>query len=997
MQGLRVWTWDDLWAEVRAHETGDGPAVLSEVASREFLRTAVAQARKAGELDGLGPLAETAGYRHYLQGQFSEWSRQHRRPGSEAPPGADVATWAVYGRYRRLLESRRVADRPLFESWAAGRVGKVWASLAGSAPVFVIDPPSAALERQALKAIIQRAPSVHMLLHWEEDPDRQEVYLDLQRMRDGCRAFGFETVEHEVLSDRPEGLRSLHQTLFREPEPAPVEEAEGLFLLGAPQGDGSALRIVRAVRDRLDSGEPPDGILVLFPRWSELSDRTFEVLREAGIPAWSSRRRPLANDPALSALHLVLDVASDGWESASIASLLRLGPVALEGFERADLASAASSVRSLKVFRGLDAILNRLRSETNLDPREEDPRKKMKAQRAETASRVLEALGQIYSGLGPADSWAERCRQLERLLEKLSLSGPVTGLLLSALEEQGEARSWTGRADSKWGWNAFSREVQALAREVVVDPPSEPPGTVRLALVSEAVGASARHVVLAGLDEGAFPDAGALDLETTGRGPEEAGPTASECAYAREMRRFLSVVDIPSRSLTLVYPTTDEKGVSLLPAGFLDDVRGRFSESVLDSWHKDEMKRLDPVVPEALALSPAEQRVRAVGRACLENPEEALHSLRKLAVRPEHGEALKGTARALRVAAERRRRSKFGPFEGDLHASSARPPIALDFGPARKAPFSPSHLETLANCPFQFFLRHVLRIEPAEEPEELDEDYTSRGQLIHASLQEMHDVLRLSDQSEASLSKLVAEVVEVYIERELNRLLPPGSDVDEGLRLIESKRLYRTGKRYARQFEEYQEKLAAECRRCEVGFGKPDSPFPALRLGDGDDSFGLQGVIDRIDTVAVHDAVLFRIIDYKTGSCPQKSDLKAGLALQLPLYALAAERIILAEERAEPFDVGYWALRDKGFRAVGQRIKVKKGTPFQDEDWPEDLKAVEAFVVELVRRLRAAEFPVAPRSDDCTRTCEYKNICRIGQVRALDKSWADAPSMRRPS
>ncbi|HEU5115124.1 MAG TPA: PD-(D/E)XK nuclease family protein, partial [Isosphaeraceae bacterium] len=303
----------------------------------------------------------------------------------------------------------------------------------------------------------------------------------------------------------------------------------------------------------------------------------------------------------------------------------------------------------------------------------------------------------------------------------------------------------------------------------------------------------------------------------------------------------------------------------------------------------------------------------------------------------------------------------------------------------------------LANCPFQFYLRHVLKLEPTEEPEELDEDYTARGQLIHAALEKMHLALHRSNQPDVPLTRLVHEVVELFVERELEGWLPPASDVDEGLRAIESERLRRTGRRYARQFEEYQKKLGqgATCQQCEVEFGRPNADFPALRLGNENDGLGLQGMIDRIDTVEVDGSTLFRVIDYKTGSCPGRGELNAGLALQLPLYALAVERLILADVGAEPFDVGYWGLRDKGFRPIDQRIKIRSKGTSVDENWAQNLQAAETFVVELVKRLRAAEFPVAPRKDQCTRTCEYKNVCRIGQVRVLKKTWVDAPALKR--
>jgi hypothetical protein len=47
------------------------------------------------------------------------------------------------------------------------------------------------------------------------------------------------------------------------------------------------------------------------------------------------------------------------------------------------------------------------------------------------------------------------------------------------------------------------------------------------------------------------------------------------------------------------------------------------------------------------------------------------------------------------------------------------------------------------------------------------------------------------------------------------------------------------------------------------------------------------------------------------------------------------------------------------------------------------------WVVELVRRIRQGQFALKPRSDDCTRTCDFSQICRINQVRAVveKKAW----------
>jgi hypothetical protein len=44
-------------------------------------------------------------------------------------------------------------------------------------------------------------------------------------------------------------------------------------------------------------------------------------------------------------------------------------------------------------------------------------------------------------------------------------------------------------------------------------------------------------------------------------------------------------------------------------------------------------------------------------------------------------------------------------------------------------------------------------------------------------------------------------------------------------------------------------------------------------------------------------------------------------------------------------------------------------------------------VRQLVHSIRDGEFPVFSRDDKCTSYCNFHTVCRIGQVRSLDKQW----------
>ena len=95
--------------------------------------------------------------------------------------------------------------------------------------------------------------------------------------------------------------------------------------------------------------------------------------------------------------------------------------------------------------------------------------------------------------------------------------------------------------------------------------------------------------------------------------------------------------------------------------------------------------------------------------------------------------------------------------------------------------------------------------------------------------------------------------------------------------------------------------------------------------------------------------------------------------LQLPLYAMAVEKLLFERGEVGLLDVGYWSLKDKGYK------------PIVLEEWEEVRRTLVERVFDVIGRLRTGEFVVDPRKDGCEAYCEYRGVCRIRQVRAADK------------
>jgi RecB family exonuclease len=205
-----------------------------------------------------------------------------------------------------------------------------------------------------------------------------------------------------------------------------------------------------------------------------------------------------------------------------------------------------------------------------------------------------------------------------------------------------------------------------------------------------------------------------------------------------------------------------------------------------------------------------------------------------------------------------------------------------------RAVMSATRLELLAKCPFGYFLRHVLKIQPPEEVA-FDRsrwlDPLQRGSLIHEILCEfMTGVAGREEEVRASRhAAVLTEVAEAHIGR-MKLKVPPPSDG-----IFESER--RDIREALSIFLAAEEKREAKGRP--LAFEK-EIPGESIAL-DARRSFRLRGFIDRIDRIGRD---TYRIIDYKTGNPAPYENLVhfgRGRTLQPALYAVALEQMLARE------------------------------------------------------------------------------------------------------
>ena len=95
--------------------------------------------------------------------------------------------------------------------------------------------------------------------------------------------------------------------------------------------------------------------------------------------------------------------------------------------------------------------------------------------------------------------------------------------------------------------------------------------------------------------------------------------------------------------------------------------------------------------------------------------------------------------------------------------------------------------------------------------------------------------------------------------------------------------------------------------------------------------------------------------------------------LQLPLYAMAVEQLLFANESTGLHDIGYWSLKKDGFKSIAF------------ESWDHDQEVLVAHVLSLVDQLRRGVFVVQSRKPGCESYCEFRGVCRVRQVRHAEK------------
>ncbi|UCF04532.1 MAG: exodeoxyribonuclease V subunit gamma [bacterium] len=289
--------------------------------------------------------------------------------------------------------------------------------------------------------------------------------------------------------------------------------------------------------------------------------------------------------------------------------------------------------------------------------------------------------------------------------------------------------------------------------------------------------------------------------------------------------------------------------------------------------------------------------------------------------------------------------------------------------------FSPTSMESYAGCPFAYLLENILEVRSLEEPERIISiTPLQRGILVHAILARIYTALRERDllPLERASGETVARIAREVIDSQINRY-PAHQPV--GLPAfweMEKRKIADSVSRFLR--EEMGEEDGFTPRYFERPFGGTSGEERVV-VDTGSSEVSFHGRIDRIDT-GPGDA--FRVIDYKTGRLEGREDeLAGGLFLQLPIYLLAAARML---ER--PIESGT-AL----YRRIGPPGE-KRSVAFSGTAWVARKRELDDILDTITGGIAGGLFFTAPSSGVCRR-CSVQAACPSSRSRIFEAKIKD--------
>jgi ATP-dependent helicase/nuclease subunit B len=573
--------------------------------------------------------------------------------------------------------------------------------------------------------------------------------------------------------------------------------------------------------------------------------------------------------------------------------------------------------------------------------------------------------------------------------------------LHSLLLEIGHAQEVLDASDgsalsSGEGWAEFVSLLTFAAgrRSFALDRPS--PHGVEVMGLERAASSDHEFLFMSGLGEQMLPRRRRSpwmlqdgDLQALARAGVSLEPMGNGAEADRHV--FNTLVHSRAERIYLSYATTQEDGKVARRSFFVDEHLRSFGLSDAD---EDEITRVVPassVFPRRWSdvASKREARMRSlwsIGRACSVGAACGLGRA-LVAVEPEtvlwlsvcdKGFAEIAEAWHERQVLDRTGIEASGHFRGRISCGELLEEMAGIKLDAR--PWSAHSLNQYIRCPFSYFCRYVLGIEPTDSVGD-DVDARDRGTCLHDIAKEFMESHIGEVLDPAKADEYAEEIREIACDV-VGRTPSERSGIPESVWDAYFAGIIDASQDFVARELEFAEATSGVWRPAylEWSFG------PRVReFAIGERRVPVTGRIDRID---VGPGGALAIYDYKSGKkAPSAREIKEVADIQLGLYALAAEHLLGAEVAG----VWYWQVPSMGRTEGVWKIDYhrdfnagrKRTGKLDSDEWRAFTELVEEAVCRCDEGARQGMYPPTP-SDDACRYCDFPDICGAVELGAGD-------------
>lgn len=546
--------------------------------------------------------------------------------------------------------------------------------------------------------------------------------------------------------------------LFDGEEPRNYLELHGNRRARILSAFGAADEIAAAAKEVLrlvDGGTRFHEIAVIARSLDPYGSLVRDIFHQHKIPLAGSFEEPLVQFPLVKAVILLLHLRSKDFLRSQVIDLLASPYFRCRAIAQAppparpDLWDLAT--RELAIAKGA-ADWRRLRRYDRRGlalrqiSQDDEPRTlRIPAAQLSLLANAVETLAGDLLRLPDHASWRQYALLWKSLMEKYlgvarapgeeleEETSRVSGAILDLVDELAEL----DRVQDGVALGDFCHALQHwLERSNLTDDRRNLDGVMVLSATA-ARGLSFRALFLLGMNEGVFPRTIREDAFLRDRDREvlerDLGYKISQklAAFDEEKLLFTLLAGAASEQFVCSYQRADENGRALAPSWYLDELKvalaksGHALETVSVPRGLAEKAAVPPFDHEAL-WPPKELTIRLILER--QDAAELIETTAALPALYRHGRGA--------IAAIERTGGGLLPYDGAIS----------DFAHYWKQwagrGLSPTALETYARCPFQFFARHVLGLEPPDHPEEsLGPSPAEFGELGHGILTRFYQAL----------------------------------------------------------------------------------------------------------------------------------------------------------------------------------------------------------------------------------------------------------------